>query len=481
MKSFLLSHQDAHRHTRGIGAIVSAFAGGMMFISILKDLIRTPTATIRADAKFHRAIQHDLASTDVLVRRFASLATKTYYWEDAQRLASEMDLAALRLRTTTFRLQDVINDMLHNRLTPRMIDPSDLNAAFSQVQIAAQAHHLHVSIPTAADLYYLPCSTSMHEGRLLVNIFVPLATEKLPMYQFLGTPLGLNTSSPVRPLRVPRPLHDVIAAAGRSSNYVSSSLAVLEKSCLHIKGHYLCPDLITRLDREEDCLAGLFSANARTISARCRIEELTSSWHISRAGDARWAVTTNTSLAGTTSCPNGTSFARHLPVGQSIIALSPGCHFQTPHFKLHSSGGAISTIHLASAVSYHAMPRNISLAPRSHFSDISHAADALLHTVSSRPIPAATASSPSVSPWVIATTVCTLIIGASCLLFFGCYLRRSVYSLIQPLTQSSPAAPNPVVSFSSTAPSSLTLPSSGPEPTAPSNSASAKLWPAVSS
>ena len=376
-ETYLGSLRKSPRQDRAAVAFIGGLIGGMIFLPLLHLLFSSPVANVPIHTHFQKSLADDLHATAFLEDRLARLATQAYTWEEANRVAIQMNVESLRLRDNANYLKSIIDDALQQRLTPRMVDPQDLLSAFAEVQDIAVKHALHVAIPTAADLYSLPIQATLHRGSLVARVLVPLTIEQMPLFQFLGTPLVSNATH--RPLIVPQPAQTVIAVSRTSTNYVTSTIAHLSKACVTIQTHYLCPDLVTRLARTEDCLAGLFSADVATVTRHCPMRTLSQSWHVSKAGPGKWAITTNTTLSGSAACSNGTSYTVRFPVGQTIASLDPGCHLQTRHFKLHTAAGSFANVRLATALSI-MVPDNITFAPlQPAFATLNHQVDHLVH------------------------------------------------------------------------------------------------------
>ena len=286
------------------------------------------------------------------IMALADRVGKAYHFDHFLLVVTTMREHALDLVHTADTLQEAFYALQRGAISPTLVSQPTIIEALEYIEEEASRYHMHLATRSVADTLMLPAFGVTNGSVLTVVIPVPVITATFQMHTFAQTPLITSVGN-TSVLALPDPEHTAIAVSGRTADHVLISESELA-NCLRIRDTHMCANLPIRLDREESCLGALFSAHRSAIRSLCRFRPLPEQWHVARAQQGTYVVSSAQPLTLTTTCPAGSSSARHLPAGVYRVQVPPGCTSLSEHFSIAATLARFAEVELFKEVTWDA-------------------------------------------------------------------------------------------------------------------------------
>jgi len=253
-------------------------------------------------------------------------------WEQVDRIDSDLELAATDMKIVTGALTDVSEiSIAHTRIqaaqsaqatcfrqanTARIVSMTAqdyltalttgkatagiVSSAFLQqplLALRAKAHRKGLTIPltTPGQLIGLPLSFSVHHGKIILMIHVPMYTETLALVQYVNFPLIDRHGHP-------HLIQTRDTSGVRINNRTIAAPPDLTQ-CLDISNTYFCPFYNAHSQAPQLCLSALYSANENQINANCAEQRInTTKFHYAQISSNNFKLYSQTNTNVTIIC-----------------------------------------------------------------------------------------------------------------------------------------------------------------------------------
>jgi len=262
--------------------------------------------------------------------------------------------------------------LLHGTLSHQLFHPNSVRKMWTNLTQIANKHHLHLAFDNFLNLYEVPVSFSLSEGRVQVIIPIPLVSHSFQLYQFLPFPVLLQEKDKFLPF-LPSPREDFIAVDHASTVYLPLSTSDISR-CIVLGTRHYCSHLITM--KSPSCIASLFFGSLKTLSRVCPLFHYPDTIAIQLISSSKLLISSHLqSIPFTVDCQNGSFSTHNLLPGHQIIPLARSCALSSQFFSVP----AFSLSYVHTTIRSAKLDMNTSFLPAtsSHLPQLIHDTDVL--------------------------------------------------------------------------------------------------------
>jgi len=230
----------------------------------------------------------------------------------------------LHIENDLNRISDAITQAQLHRLSPLLLNATQLQHLFSSLQSKASRMGTQLLLEQPSDLFQIETSFAFDGTDVTLVVHVPMVDQRalLHLYRFLPFPLSFSDTHSL----TPRPRKALFAI---SSNEPRLSLELSEadlEGCYRVNSVYLCERLgvlSRRLD--QTCMGALYDQKFKLALGLCNMDVTPATERVVQLNKNWFLIYSIKAFTALMSCRNGTSGEFHLKVGVNRIPLSASC------------------------------------------------------------------------------------------------------------------------------------------------------------
>lgn len=251
------------------------------------------------------------------------------------RIQVELRLTATEVHVAVSDISQGLSSLISTgRLGSALLPARDLRPLWQQVERVVNKLEGEAILPfqQAASMYEFPATFIFVQGRLEVEVFLPLVTESLEL--LWREPFPLASDNLGNPLLVRKNWGEEFLAVDRKHTvYLTLSTEELLR-CHQQQRRYFCPGTLLRKDYAETCEASLFSARQEGVELHCQTTPYTRTWAVWQGEARNVHLFSVQDMQAEMRCFNGTVRSDVLEAGFHDMLLSSSCSYSTKHFYI---------------------------------------------------------------------------------------------------------------------------------------------------
>lgn len=235
------------------------------------------------------------------------------------------------------------------RLSSKLIPLGEAQRILEELRRQAQGTGGSIPFQRANQIYQLPTSTTVVEGKYRLVCHVPLVTTRLRLWKHLSVPISIHMDDGSESLMELGPGHDYLAI---NSQVHQEMTAAALADCWRWGRSYVCRHLGSlRRIPQDSCLGALFNEHRAHIRTLCEWHPLRREWAVEPLAEEHVFAFFNASSRVLIQCVNGTTQNLHIH-RFGVFELGSGCSASNDRFVLHGQTHLSSQVHVAYPVEW---------------------------------------------------------------------------------------------------------------------------------
>jgi hypothetical protein len=277
-------------------------------------------------------------------RAFEGKSPSETEWLQIKPLWSSMVTRVLALARTTTQaskhLSTGVENLLSRRLSPELIKPAAIRAAYEEIIVKSAAKGLILLSKDALNIYDLPVSHKYVQDLMALNVTVwldaQLGGSGATLYKVRSLPIILD-----KELALDLVLENEILQVSENKKSVSSMKASDLAACARTGSLFTCSEsrAVARVETG-DCLAALYGENWDTVRGSCRFTVSQRRSRVMRIGDSNYLLHTDGKDRIAHSCPEQGKNAKDRTWAQSVgrglweVEVGSTCVIKTKAYEI---------------------------------------------------------------------------------------------------------------------------------------------------
>lgn len=325
----------------GIGAALGSVTAGTAFGLVTKNSLETLTQKINdihlREEQVLRVLQDVQKDLQDNSRETKELIVQSFM---DRTFDSGIVIAKLRAQLNTLRdrihkLEGIIQQAQHHRLSVNYLSPKNLLDLFQQVQSHAKRFGYRTVIERPSELFQLDASYTFDGTTISLLLHVPIAPPEafMRLYKLHPFPLPFDNGT----LLTHNVKNEILAISNSNHRFIIQMSSVDLLGCHQLGKTYLCQrnGLLNKYP-EDSCLGSLYHQKFEIAHQLCDFKVEPAKEFIYQLLNNWFMIYEPTPITVPVVCTNGSHSELHVRRGISKFHLTAGCTADFPRYKLLS-------------------------------------------------------------------------------------------------------------------------------------------------